>query len=125
LVSHCFGDTRKGSEAHLKQLEEFGDIREREFYETMKLISPYHLCAKQEHLFETDLLLTADSDFPLIYHPRKMAAKLREVFRPPVLDDRDEHREFIFYREFPSQMYSSAVKKSIVNSFLINGCLFR
>ena len=79
---------------HYQKLLEFGDIQNKEFYDALHLISPYHIPYRSNVPLVTDLLITVDENFAYNYHARKIMAKLREVM------SKDKRQGFVFLKEF-------------------------
>jgi hypothetical protein len=101
-------------------LREFGDIQNKEFYDALQLISPYHIPYRGGQLsLLTDLLITVDENFLHSYHARKLTCKLRDVM------SKDKRLGYVFYREFPEKMFTDDEKSALHYSFLINSLLFR
>lgn len=50
------------------KIQEFGDPYDKEFYETMKMISPYHMPTHDKYKIGTEIYLTVDESHPYKYH---------------------------------------------------------
>ncbi|TNV73246.1 hypothetical protein FGO68_gene9908 [Halteria grandinella] len=129
LIQHLFHDIEQRNtiqsaqefeEAHFRKLQEFGDIQNKDFYEALQLISPYHIPYKGGNLsLQTDLLITQDESYLHSYHGRKLMCKLRDVM------SKDKKLGFVFYKEFPEKMFTEEEKSALQYSFIINSLLFR
>jgi protease II len=112
LVSHMLHDieTRSATSTsalehdlrHFDKLAEYGDPHNRLFYESLKLISPYHMGVLDHESLHTDLYLCVDEEFPYKYHARKLVAKLREIY--------NKENSYVFYREFGRKGYTDDEK---------------
>lgn len=89
---------------HYEKLSEFGDPHNRLFYESIKLMSPYHAPVVDKTSLHTDLLVCVDEDFHLKYHARKLICKLRELY----------HRDnsFVFYQEYGRKAHTEEEKRA-------------
>ena len=97
---------------HYDKLQEFGDPQNLYFYESQKLISPYHMPVIDHQSLHTDLLICVDEDFEHIYHARKLICKLRQIY--------NRENSWIFYREYPRKQFSPDEKYAHQQSFMIN-----
>ena len=126
LVSHLMQDIEERNpkitsllehdQRHFDKTFEFGDPGNRLFYESHKIISPYHIPVLDESSLYTDLLVCVDGENPLKYHSRKLMGKLRQHF--------GKDNSWVFYKEFREQELSHREKMAYMQSFLINTLLF-
>lgn len=102
IIGHLFEDIehKQGKEYEREfdnqkymKIQEFGDIHSKHFYDSLQLISPYHM--PHPYKINTDILLTVDADFKYVYHSRKLMCKLREVGDPKT--------GYMFYKEYPTK----------------------
>ncbi len=98
------------------KIEEFGDPMNRLFYESHKLISPYHVPFLDETQMHTDLLVCVDENNPMKYHARKLIAKIRSVY--------EKDNSWAFYNEFREKSMLEREKQAVLQSFIINTLLF-
>jgi hypothetical protein len=101
---------------HFEKLREFGDPHNRLFYESQKLISPYHMPVMDRSQLHTDLMICVDEEFPYLYHSRKLVSKLRTIY--------NKENSWVFYKEYRQKSCTPDEKYANQISFLVNSLMF-
>jgi oligopeptidase B len=106
-------DLCMNSAKNIDLIEEFGDIKNRQFYEIMKLYSPYHSKLPDIH---SPLLITCDENDKNKIQAMKFTAKLRKKNK---LSKSNNH---IIFNSFPEDS-TIEEKTSLIYSFIIGKTL--
>jgi len=64
LTSHIFEKSHLNSTLRTQFIEEYGNIEDKEIYDILRLMSPYHIPFYKDHRYSTDLYLSYDHDKP-------------------------------------------------------------
>jgi protease II len=95
--------------SNIEVIEEFGDIKVKQFYEMMKLYSPYHTISPSEHC---PVLIACDDRNSFVHHSLKFTAKLRRK------NKKEKKVNKIFF-EILSTRPSEEEKYGFIQSFII------